>query len=40
MRKYGRLVILMFQTSDNSQLSTEKITENQCRADYCLKFET
>ena len=33
------LGVLMFQTTDNSQLFTEKSTVNQCRADYCLKFE-
>ena len=33
-----RLCVFMFQTWDKS--ATEKITVNQCRADYCLKFET
>ena len=33
-----RLCVFMFQTWDKS--ATEKSTVNQCRADYCLKFET
>ena len=40
----GRLGVLMFQTSDSSQLLRRVLwirpTVDQCRADYCLKIET
>ena len=34
-----RLCVFMFQTWDNSQL-LRRVSVNQCRSDYCLKFET